>query len=346
MMLGDLGADVIKVERPGRGDDSREWGPPFDDRGESAYYLSVNRNKISLAADLRDPASRHRVLALISGANVVVDNFLPGALEKLGFDVPDILRQNQDLIWCTVTGFGAASRRPGYDYVVQAEAGWMAITGEEEGEPARVGVALADVVTGKDAAIAILGALVARSRGIRDGRRLVVSLADSARAALINVAQNALVSGEDARRWGNAHPNLVPYQLFAARDRAIVIAVGTDEQWRACLRALGLERLESDAGLATNRGRLSRRHEVIAAFDQVLSQRSAAEWVRVLDQARVPCGVVKTVLEVIEDTKGASPLTGMPAPVGGPARIPPPRLDEQGDLIRQKGWGAFQLLQR
>jgi crotonobetainyl-CoA:carnitine CoA-transferase CaiB-like acyl-CoA transferase len=346
MMLGDLGADVIKIERPGLGDDTREWGPPFDGRGESAYYLSVNRNKISLAADLGDPASRQMVLELIRGANIVVDNFLPGTLPRLGFDVAEILRRHQNLVWCTITGFGATSRRPGYDYVVQAEAGWMAITGDADGEPARAGIALADVITGKDAAIAILAALVATSRGARSDRHLVVSLADSARAALINVAQNALVSGEDARRWGNAHPNLVPYQLFSASDRSIVIAVGTDEQWRACARVLGLLGLESDPGLATNRGRLSRRREITAAFDQVLAQRSAAEWVSVLDQARVPCGLVKTVLEVIEDTAGASALTGMPSPVGGSPRIPPPRLDEQGDLIRQKGWGAFQLLGR
>jgi crotonobetainyl-CoA:carnitine CoA-transferase CaiB-like acyl-CoA transferase len=220
----------------------------------------------------------------------------------------------------------------------------MAITGEAAGEPQRSGIALADVVTGKDAAIAILGTLVARARGNRDSRRLMVSLAESARAALINVAQNALVSGEDARRWGNAHPNLVPYQLFSARDRSIVIAVGTDEQWRACLRVLGLRRLASDPGLATNRGRVSRRQEVIALFEQALGERSATEWVGALGHAGVPCGVVKTVLEVIEETRGASPLTGMPSSVGGSTRIPPPRLDEQGDLIRQSGWGAFLLL--
>jgi crotonobetainyl-CoA:carnitine CoA-transferase CaiB-like acyl-CoA transferase len=284
------------------------------------------------------------VLRLAREAHVVVDNFLPGTLEKLGVDVAAVLRGNEKLIWCTITGFGPTSRRPGYDYVVQAEAGWMSITGEAEGMPSRVGVALADVVTGKDATIAILGALVAASRGDFSGRRLAVSLADSARAALINVAQNALISREDARRWGNAHPNLVPYQLFFAQDRPIVIAVGTDEQWRACLRVLGLRELETDAGLATNRARLARRQEVVDAFARVLAGRSAADWFAALDAARVPCGVVKTVLDVIEDTKGASPLTGMPSAIGGSPRIPPPRLDEQGDLIRRAGWDAFQLL--
>ena len=262
MMLGDLGADVIKVERPGRGDDSREWGPPFDDRGESAYYLSVNRNKVSLAADLRTSRDRRLISDLASDAHVVVDNFLPGTLSELGLDVDALMRRNPKLIWCSITGFGADSRRPGYDYVVQAECGWMAITGESEGEPMKTGVALADVVTGKDAAIAILAALVAIAAERKAERRIILSLADSARAALINVAQNALVSGEDARRWGNAHANLVPYQLFPARDRPIVIAVGNDEQWQACLRVLGLRdlagrsraRLESRPPRAARRG--------------------------------------------------------------------------------------------
>jgi crotonobetainyl-CoA:carnitine CoA-transferase CaiB-like acyl-CoA transferase len=304
----------------------------------------TNRSKISMAADLRDANARKRILSLADEAHVVVDNFLPGTLEKFGFDISDVLRRNPKAIWCTITGFGADSRRPGYDYVIQAESGWMAITGEASGAPMRAGVALADILTGKDAAIAILGALVAISRGEKAERRIVVSLADSARAALINVAQNSLVSGDDARRWGNAHPNLVPYQLFSARDRPLVIAVGNDEQWLACVRVLGLGALHGDADLATNRGRLSRRAEIIAAFDRVLPQRSAADWVRDLDAARVPCGVVKSVLEVIEDTKGASPLMGMPSAVGGVARFPPPRLDEQGDLVRRMGWRAFQLL--
>jgi crotonobetainyl-CoA:carnitine CoA-transferase CaiB-like acyl-CoA transferase len=346
MMLGDLGASVIKVERPGRGDDTREWGPPFDARGESAYYLSVNRNKISVAADLRASVDRALVLGLARDADVVVDNFLPGALDRMGIVARDILRASPSLLWCTITGFGADSLRPGYDYVVQGETGWMAITGEADGDPMRAGVALADVITGKDAAIAILAALAARSAGRRHERRLSISLAESARAALINVAQNALVSGQDARRWGNAHPNLVPYQTFAARDRPIIIAVGSDEQWQACVRVLAIEELARDGALATNRGRLGRRAEIVAAIEAKLRERPAADWVAAFDAARVPCGVVKSVLEVIEDTKGASPLTGLPSSVGGSVRYPPPRLDEQGALIRTQGWETFQLLQR
>ena len=213
MMLGDLGADVIKVERPGAGDETRGWGPPFDERGESAYFLSINRNKLGVTADLGSPEGRELVRRLIAGADVVVDNYRRGALASFGLD-PDLIRdEHPRLTWLTISGFGEASDRAGYDVVVQAEQGWMAITGPVEGPPSKVGVALVDVVAGKDAAITILGALVGRARsGV--GARLHVSLAASATAALVNVAQNALVSGRDAARWGNAHPNLVPYQLF------------------------------------------------------------------------------------------------------------------------------------
>lgn len=341
MLLGDLGADVIKVERAGRGDDTRDWGPPFDARGESAYYLSVNRNKLSLGADLRSDADRAAVLHLIDEADVVVENFLPGTLERAGVSAERAVQHNQGLIWCTITGFGAASRRPGYDFVVQAEAGWMAITGEPDGPPTKVGVALADVVAGKDATIAILAALAGRSRGAPIDRHIVISLAVSARAALVNVAQSSLIAATDARRWGNAHANLVPYQLFQAQDRQIVIAVGNDEQWRACVRALRLSQLEHDEQLATNPGRLAHRDRVVQLFERTLAQRPAAEWIRLLDAARVPCGVVKSVLEAIQDAADASPLTGMPSSVGGQARLPPPRLNEHGALIRKVGWKAF-----
>src|SRR5439155_12674010 len=184
MLLGDLNADVIKVERPGEGDESRTWGPPFDREGRSAYYLSVNRNKLGLAADLDVDVDRALLLNLMRRADVVVDNFRPGTLERRGLS-PELLRDERPgMIWCTITGFGPKSDRPGYDFVVQAECGWMSITGEPTGDPMKVGVALADVLAGQDAAIAILAALVARHRtGI--GRRLVISLADSARAALV-----------------------------------------------------------------------------------------------------------------------------------------------------------------
>ena len=341
MMLGDLGADVIKVERKGSGDETRGWGPPFDNRGESAYYLSVNRNKLSMAADLGDARDRECIRKLASEADVVLDNFLPGTLERHGIAVLDALEANPRLIWCTITGFGARSRRLGYDYVVQAECGWMSVTGEVEGEPMKSGIALADVMAGKDATIAILAALARRTPATPAARHVVISLAHSARAALVNVAQNALVSGAPARRWGNAHANLVPYQLFRASDRDLVIAVGTDAQWKSLAAVLQLHELSADPALATNAGRLAQRDRVVHRVAEALAQAPAAEWQKKLDAARVPCGIVKTVLEAIDEATGASPVTGMPAATGGRVRLPPPRLDEHGALIRGSGWSAF-----
>lgn len=353
MILGDLGADVIKVERSGAGDETRGWGPPFDARGESAYFLSTNRNKLGVTADLDDPADRDLLERLIAGADVVVENYRPGTLERRGLGAEAMLARHPRLIWCTITGFGLENPRPGYDFVVQAESGWMAITGEPEGAPMKVGVALADVLAGKDAAIAILGALVARGRAAtasagasvidaRDpaARRLSVSLAHSATAALVNVAQNALVTGQEARRWGNAHPNLVPYQLFDAEDRPIVIAVGSDAQFAACARALGLESLRADSALATNAGRLAARERVVGEIARVLRGARAAEWIARLDAAGVPCGVVKPVLEALREVE-ASPLSGVAPRAPGAVRLPPPRLDEHGALVRAEGWAAF-----
>lgn len=355
MILGDLGADVIKVERPGTGDDTRGWGPPFDQRGESAYFLSANRNKLSLAADLGSAPDRELLQRLIAGADVVLENFKPGTLERRGLGARTMLARHPQLVWCTITGFGLESSRLGYDFVVQAESGWMAITGDASGGPMKVGVALADVLAGKDAAIAILGALVGRGRtrsdsqaGAQGGphersvaaRRLSVSLAHSATAALVNVAQNALVSGAEARRWGNAHPNLVPYELFAAADRPIVIAVGSDAQFAQCVSALGLDSLASDSSLATNAGRVAARASVVRAIAERVRTAPAAHWVARLEGAGVPCGVVKPVLEALRAVD-ASPLTGIAPQSPGAVRRPPPRLDEHGAAIRERGWSAF-----
>jgi crotonobetainyl-CoA:carnitine CoA-transferase CaiB-like acyl-CoA transferase len=342
MMLGDLGADVIKVERPGDGDETRGWGPPFDPDGESAYFLAINRNKKSIAADLSDGTDRAVVLDLIRDADVVLENFLPGALGRLGLDPQRLLDENPALIWCTISGFGPDSTRPGYDFVIQAECGWMSITGEPDGSPMKIGVALADVISGKDAAIAILAAVVERNAGALPSgkRRINLSLADSARAALVNVAQNVLVSGSDATRWGNAHPNLVPYQLFDAADRPLVIAVGSDGQWRACAGALGLHDLAGDETLATNAGRIKNRDRVVAVLAARVSEMAAQHWVDRLGSAGVPCGLVRTVSEALEVTD-ADARTGVRPSVPGSVRMPPPRLDEHGDAIRTLGWRAF-----
>jgi len=337
MILGDLGADIVKIERPGLGDDTRGWGPPFDDRGESAYYLSVNRNKLSVAADLSRAVDRELLASLIAGADVVLENFRPGTLERHGLGVREMLAAHPTLLWCTITGFGLESPRPGYDFVVQAESGWMAITGEADGAPMKVGVALADVLAGKDAAIQILAALAGGRRG---PRHLSVSLLHSATAALVNVAQNALVTGRDATRWGNAHPNLVPYQCFDAADRPLVIAVGNDAQWLAAARALGLEALAADVSLVTNAGRVRERERVVDAIAARVRAAPAAQWIAVLEAAGVPCGVVKPVLEALREVE-ASPRTGVAPMKPGAVRLPPPRLDAHGTLVRAEGWGAF-----
>lgn len=344
MTLGDLGADILKVERPGIGDETRAWGPPFDERGEAAYYLSINRNKLGVALDLDTPADRALIERLVAGADVVLDNYKRGTLERKDLAPERFLETFPRLIWCTVTGFGPDSDRPGYDYVVQAESGWMSITGPVDGEPTKSGIALADVTAGKDATIAVLGALVARERATAPlpvaERRLFVSLAHSATAALVNVAQNVLVGGQDARRWGNGHPNLVPYQLFKAADRYVVIAVGNDGQWKGCCRALGLDALGDDPSVATNSGRLANRERVVAALTDRMRERPAAEWIAALDAAGVPCGVVKGVREAL-DAVDASPKTGVAPSVPGSVRRRPPTLDQHGAAIREFGWEAF-----
>ena len=362
MILSDLGADVIKIERPGTGDDTRGWGPPFDSRGQSAYFLSVNRNKLSVAADLGVEEDLALIARLATDADVVIENFKPGTLERVGLGADELLARHAGLTWCTITGFGLESARLGYDFVVQAESGWMSITGEADGAPSKIGVALADVLAGKDAAIAILAALAGRGAAARRGalrredslnhssgkgapseiasRRLVVSLIHSATSALVNVAQNALVSGAPPRRWGNAHPNLVPYQLFDAADRAVVIAVGSDAQFAACARALGLEDLARDASLVTNAGRLAARDRVVNAIARAVRSESAAHWIARLDAAGVPCGVVKPVLEALESVD-ASPLTGIAPRAPAMVRFAPPLLDEHGAAVRAAGWEAF-----
>jgi crotonobetainyl-CoA:carnitine CoA-transferase CaiB-like acyl-CoA transferase len=342
MALGDLGANVIKVERPGDGDESRGWGPPFDSRGESAYFLSCNRNKLGITLDLDEQAGREQLRLLVAGADVVIDNFRRGTLERRGLSPEQLLEDHPRLVWCTLTGFGPESARPGYDFVVQGEAGWMSITGEPDGSPMKVGVALADVLAGKDATIAILGALAERAGGPlpADRRRLFVSLYHSATTALVNVAQNTLVSGKPPRRWGNAHANLVPYQLFAALDRPVVIAVGNDGQWAALCRALGLAELASDHTVATNPGRLAHRDRVVAAIGEVVAGREAAELVALLEAVGVPSGVVRSVPEALAEAE-ASPTLGV-LPLGGAVpRRPPPRLGEHTKLVQARGWDAF-----
>lgn len=353
MMLGDLGASVIKVERPGLGDDTRGWGPPFADDGQSAYFRSVNRNKLSLTADFAVHDDRDLVLALIAEADIVVDNFLPGSLARSGIDADALLAAFPRLIWCTIAGFGVDSLRPGYDFVVQAESGWMAIAGEPLGDPIKSGVAMVDVTTGKDAAIGLLAVLVARERagGVAlppERRRVQVTLQSSAVAALVNVAQNTLVSGREAERWGNAHANLVPYQLFRAADRPFVLAVGSDSQWVAAMRAVGRSELADDPTLRTNAGRLQQRTAVVTWLAEHFATRPADQWIAALTAAGVPCGVVRSARDAVLEQLRAHDLgiteaarTGLPPLWNGRVRFAPPHHGEHSVTVRENGWHAF-----
>jgi crotonobetainyl-CoA:carnitine CoA-transferase CaiB-like acyl-CoA transferase len=343
MTLGDLGASVLKVERPGVGDETRGWGPPFDADGESAYFLSVNRNKLSLALDLDLEADRGFLLELAKDADVVVENFRPGTLERRGVVPGELLGASGRLIWCRLTGFGAESGRPGYDVVVQAESGWMAITGEPDGAPMKIGVALADVCAGKDAAVAILACLASRPRLAPADRMLIISLAHSAIASLVNVAQNALVTGREPARWGNAHPTLVPYQLFDAADRPFILAVGNDAQWLACCVAMERADLAADRRYLRNAGRVHHRAELVGSLAETLRGRTAAEWLERLASRGVPAGIVRKVSEAIGEVS-ADGKTGIAPLSPGSIRLPPPRLDQHGRLVRELGWGAFDAL--
>src|SRR3954470_8887557 len=249
MVLADHGADVVKVERPGSGDETRSWGPPFAD-GESAYYLSVNRSKRSCAIDLSEPEGRELALDLCAGAHVVVENFRVGGAERLGVGYEQVRERNPEVVYCSITGFGSDREppgRPGYDFVAQAESGLMSITGPADGPPYKAGVALVDVLTGLHAAAGVLAGLHTGT-----GARIEVPLLDSGLAGLVNVAQNTLVTGGEPTRFGNAHPNIVPYQTFETASGQLAIAAANDGLFRALCGAIGLDELGADERFATN----------------------------------------------------------------------------------------------
>lgn len=361
MTLGDLGADVVKVERPGTGDDTRTWGPPWasgDSGREAAYYLAVNRNKRSAAVDLKSADGRAFVRALAVGADVLVENYAPGTMEGWGLGYDALAAENPGLVYCSVTGYGSdgpEAGRPGYDFAVQARGGWMAVTGEPAGAPMKAGVALVDVLTGQNAAIAILAALAERARSGR-GQRVQVALYDAALAGLVNVAQAALVTGNEPRRWGNAHATIVPYQAFDAADRPFAVAVGNDAQWRRLCAALGADDLAGDARLATNPGRVEHRAVVVAALSERFRARTAAAWLDLLEAAEVPCAPVQSVREALADpvltARGglwemAGDSYGTVDTVASPLRLertpaslrrPAPALGEHTDEVARSGW--------
>jgi crotonobetainyl-CoA:carnitine CoA-transferase CaiB-like acyl-CoA transferase len=317
MVLGDLGADVLKVEHPERGDDTRHWGPPFAG-GESAYFLAVNRNKRSLAADLKEPEDLTRVRELAAGADVLIENFRRGALERLGLGYEELREKNPALVYCSITGFGPGldEDRPGYDFLIQARGGIMSVTGAEDGEPMKVGVAIADIVCGMYAATAILAAV--RKREVTgEGSRIEVPLFETQLSWLANRAQEYLISGEEPQRFGNAHPTIVPYQTFEASDRTFALAVGNDAQFGKLCAAIGREELSADPRYATNPARVENRDELVAELERVFSERPADEWVEAILRAGVPCGPVNTIPEALSDPHTAS--SGMLREVEHPA---------------------------
>ena len=306
MMLADLGADVVKVERPGEGDETRTWGPPYAGE-EAAYFLAVNRGKRSLAVDLKHPQGRALVLDLCARADVVLENFRPGAAERLGLDAAAVRGRNPGVVYCSITGFGrhGARGRAGYDFVVQGESGLMAVTGEPDGPPTKAGVALVDVVTGLHAALAIAAAL--RRREVTgEGEQVEVSLLDSAFSALVNVAQNALVTGEEPGRFGNAHPSIAPYQPFRAADGWIAVAAANDGLFARLCNVVGRPELPADGRFATNAARVRNRAELVPLLEESFAARSADEWAAALDGAGVPAGKIRGVLEALQ---AAAPAT-------------------------------------
>jgi crotonobetainyl-CoA:carnitine CoA-transferase CaiB-like acyl-CoA transferase len=315
MVLADLGADVVKVERPGDGDETRSWGPPYAG-GEAAYFLSVNRSKRSVAVNLKHPEGRALVLDLCARADVVVENFRPGAATRLGLDAAAVRARNPRAVYCSITGFGRREprERAGYDFIVQAESGLMSVTGEPDGVPTKIGVALVDVLTGLNAAVAIVAALRRRElEGV--GERIELSLLDSTLAALVNVAQNALVTGEEPPRYGNEHASIVPYQPFAAVDGWVAVAAANDGLFTRLCEVIGLPELAADERFATNAARVQNRGELLPLLEQRFRERPADEWVAALEAAGVPVGKTRGVLEAL---RAAAPATvRIPHPTAG-----------------------------
>jgi formyl-CoA transferase len=352
MMLGDLGAEVIKVERPDVGDESRHWGPPFFS-GESAYYLCCNRNKQSLTLNLKHERGLAIARELARGSDVVIENFRVGVLDKLGLGYGDLKAINPRLIYCSISGFGhtGPDRELGsYDFLIQGRGGLMSITGERDGPPMKVGVAIADVAAGLFACSAILAALLARER-TGAGQHLDIALFDSQIACLANVGSNYLCSGEVPERWGNAHKSIVPYEAFQAADDYLILAIGNDEQWRQFCVAAGVAAWAEDPRFATNPERVANREALIPLLQGLLRGKTVAEWLQLCADADVPAGPVNTIDKVFADPQAGARgmLVQMPHPTAGtvrlagtplnlsttPAqmRLPPPLLGEHTDAI-------------
>jgi formyl-CoA transferase len=362
MMLGDLGADVIKVEVPGRGDDTRHWGPPFAKGGESAYYLCVNRNKRSLTLNLKSEQGLSILKNLIRQSDILVENFRVGTLEGWGLNYAELQRLHPGLIYCTITGYGYTGPyrdKPGYDFVIQAQGGVMSITGPAEGEPYKVGVAIADITAGLFACNAILASLYAHGQS-GAGQRIDISLLDSQVAWMANVASNFLVSGQKPRRYGNAHPNIVPYQVFKARDDYFALAVGNDFQWKKLVEILGQDTWAEDERFATNSARVENRDILIPLLEDQFIRHDVAYWLSSIEASGISISVINSMDRVFEDPQVvarqmkvnmpyptadsipmvASPLVIPTSPVD--YRLPPPLLGEHTEDILKEILGVDQ----
>jgi formyl-CoA transferase len=354
-LLADLGAEVIKIERPGTGDETRHWGPPWHGDGEkrvSAYFLSANRGKKSAAIDFAKPEGAALVRKLAAEADVLVENFKAGGLAKSGLDAATLRTANPRLIYASITGFGQDgpyADRAGYDYIIQGMGALMSVTGQPEGtvggEPMRVGVAVADLFTGLYTCVAILAALN-RRHASGEGAHIDMALFDTQLAMLANQASNALVSGKDPPRQGNTHPNIVPYQPFATADQPIIIAVGNDRQFARLAELCGHPEWASDERFATNGARVGNRAEIARLVSEVIATRPAAEWLEQLEAAGVPAGPINTVTQALSDvqaqhramvrTLGGLPLVGSPVRIDrerADSDLPPPALGEHTDQI-------------
>jgi crotonobetainyl-CoA:carnitine CoA-transferase CaiB-like acyl-CoA transferase len=339
MILADLGARVIKVEHPVRGDDTRHWGPPFIGE-ESAYFLSINRNKESLTLDFKHPEGRRILDALLPRADVVVENFRPGTLEAIGLDGPSLLEQHPRLVFCSISGYGHTGPRrseAGYDAVIQAEGGLMSVTGDADGPTYRLGVAISDIVAGMFAAHGILAALLARER-TGHGQVVDIGMLDATAALLTYQAGNYFTTGEVPRRLGNRHPTIVPYEVFDTSDGEIVIAVGNDAIWKRFCDVAGLQELGADERFATNRGRVAHYAELRPLLDKAFRGRTRGEWLELLRGAGVPCGSVRDVAEVLNDPhlKERAMVAELHHPTVGPIKVvgSPIKLSETPPGIR------------
>jgi crotonobetainyl-CoA:carnitine CoA-transferase CaiB-like acyl-CoA transferase len=350
--LGDLGADVVKIERPDVGDDTRHWGPPFEGN-DAAYFLSLNRNKRSVVVDLRDPRGAEEIRRLATGSDVLIENFRPGLMADLGLSLEGLRGRSPRLITCSLTAFGDdvedSATRPGYDIIVQALSGLMSVTGPAGGDPVKVGVALLDAIAGLHATIGILAALTERGTTGR-GRHVSVALFDASVAAMLNQAANFLVGGHVPVPMGTAHPNICPYQAFHGSDRPFILAAGNDRLFRRTCEVLGEASWADDPRFATNEARVRNRDELVPMLDRAFSVRPAVEWLAELEGAAVPCAPILSFDEVFGTPEGSAMIETVEDPVRGASirlvrnpirldgrrletRTPPPVLGQHTDEV-------------